>query len=113
MSERHPTRIVIDTPHDSPCVVRQWRLRTLRDGRALPAPLFTCRLRFWPAPLSFILDARIASPITKSSGLVTLIFSPLPSTTATEYPSHSTKNASSVARTPSACALHCSVSYHD
>src|SRR5512134_2607485 len=54
---------------------------------------------------SLIRDVRIASPITRSSGLVTLMFSPLPSTTATECPSHSIRNASSVARIPSSYAF--------
>src|SRR4029077_15393071 len=92
---------------DSPCVVCQRELRSRREGRDLPVSLFA---PFLPVPLPFIRDAKIAAPITRSSGLVTLIFSPLPSTTATEYPNHSTKNASSVARTPSVCAFLCAVS---
>src|SRR5215210_2099709 len=73
-----------------------------RGGRGLLVTLFS---RVSPVPRFFIRDARIASPITMSSGLVTLIFSPLPSITVTGCPSHSTRNASSVALTPSPCAF--------
>ena len=59
----------------------------------------------YPFPTFVRRDAKMASPIIMSSGLVTLMFSPLPSTTVTLRPSHSSKYASSVAPTPSAWAF--------